>query len=89
MQYNTSVVGVAANGKKTQGLNLLPITTPSAQLKMASARATGPTTGTATATAPDGQFTKVRSRGSSGICHAGVIPAPSAAWRCTVVPDCL
>ncbi|KAI3423708.1 hypothetical protein D9Q98_010682, partial [Chlorella vulgaris] len=84
--YNTSVVGVAANGKKTQGLNLLPITTPSAQLKMASARATGPTTGTATATAPGGQYTKYIFTARPATCVAPPCPALTFTSRTLIAP---
>jgi hypothetical protein len=72
VQYNVTVTGIGADGKRTPGLNQLRFTTPAGRfVKLTEATATGPRTGRATATAPAGVFIKVRrSAGSPPLCRS-------------------
>ena len=60
MQYNVTVVGITKTGQKVVGKNRLQFTTPAPAVRLTSARALGPTRGTANATAlPNGYFATV------------------------------
>ena len=60
VQYNVTVVGITKTGTRTQGKNRLQFTTPAPAVRVTSARALGPTRGTANATAlPNGYFATV------------------------------
>ena len=66
MQYNVTVEGISKTGQRTPGDNMLQLTMP-AGLRLTQAKATGYTTGTATATAlPSDAFTKVCAEGQRG-----------------------
>ena len=59
-QYNVTVSGVSRTGQRTKGDNWLPLVMPSGLL-LTKAKATGYTTGVATARAlPGDAYTKVR-----------------------------
>ena len=63
VQYNVTVEGISKTGQRTPGDNMLQLTMP-AGLRLTQAKATGYTTGTATARAlPSDAFTKVRAEG--------------------------
>ena len=59
VQYNVTVLGVTKTGQRTKGANMMQLTTVAPSLRLTSAKARGPTSGTANATAlPPGYFTK-------------------------------